>query len=333
MFRSCSISVDYLSSRDIDITFKNPGILEKTALYQACQNGHVEFITRLLKISNIDTDEVSSHGDTPFHVACVHGNVHVLELLCNAGVDIEKKTGRGSTPFIIACRHGHLKVIEFLLYKGIDPNIRTSEGYTGLHVAYINNHFHVIKYLLEAACVNINTNDNRGKTILHLACEHEGNIPICEMLIRHGADKEITDEWERKPLSYCPGRKLNRIRGIIDDVWCTTDLHRAIYEEDLDMFHQAIHDLEKLHKKPNKSKKGGKVVTKKKTYMTNHVNELGWNCLHIAVLLNRADMLEILLDKDVDILGKTPQGHTILHLACSLGNANVLSMIIAWLKK
>ncbi len=57
---------------------------------------------------------------TPFHAACAHGHIAIVEMLLLHNVDrsiFDSKDDQQSTPLHLAAHNGHLNVCEMLLQR------------------------------------------------------------------------------------------------------------------------------------------------------------------------------------------------------------------------
>ena len=93
----------------------------ETALYIAARMGHTECAEVLLKGSchqkaNTEMQE-KSFGWTPLLVACVDGNLPVVELLIEAGADLERPDMSGWTAKEHAALRGHIDIARRLVEK------------------------------------------------------------------------------------------------------------------------------------------------------------------------------------------------------------------------
>ena len=58
----------------LNVNWKNEEVGARTALYAACQFGHYSVVSTLLAHPDIDPNLKEKDGDTPFLIACAHGN-------------------------------------------------------------------------------------------------------------------------------------------------------------------------------------------------------------------------------------------------------------------
>jgi len=63
----------------------------------------------------------SGVGRTALYFACENGHLEVARLLLDRGANKEKASIRGCTPLFYACRKDHLPVVRLLLDRGAKP--------------------------------------------------------------------------------------------------------------------------------------------------------------------------------------------------------------------
>ncbi|MFI6824546.1 ankyrin repeat domain-containing protein [Micromonospora sp. NPDC050187] len=101
-----------------------------------------------------DPDAADREGTTPLYQASVHGAVHLVRLLLEAGAapDTESGHGREGTPLCAAAAWGHTDVVRELLAHDADPNLREDggSGYSPLDWARRGDHSPTVDLLLAA---------------------------------------------------------------------------------------------------------------------------------------------------------------------------------------
>ncbi|KAE8360371.1 ankyrin repeat-containing domain protein [Aspergillus caelatus] len=75
-------------------------------------------------------------GRTALHLAALHKDVKVLELLLNYGIQPSTTDNRGQTALHIAAQLSSLPIVELLLKRGAHWSIRDHDGNTVLSYAY-----------------------------------------------------------------------------------------------------------------------------------------------------------------------------------------------------
>jgi ankyrin repeat protein len=139
-----------------------------TPLHLAGRMAQVEAMKILLEAGASTSSVASQSGETPLHVAAAHGSVEVIELLFKGGADIGVQDSSGYTPLQGACLKGHHAVVELLAaHKSTEEDM--VEGYNPL-------------------------TDQHDDPPLMIAIE-KGYPKIAEVLLRHGSNPDIEDEY------------------------------------------------------------------------------------------------------------------------------------------
>ncbi len=124
-----------------------------SALYMAAGCNDLQRLRGLLD-RGAPTEWRNEQGETPLYIACMHGYVEAVELLCAWGADLDQKVG-GRTPLIAACHNGrtpsHAEVAACLLAFGADPTV-SQGGASALTRAEEGGHATCVA-LLENACL------------------------------------------------------------------------------------------------------------------------------------------------------------------------------------
>jgi|KBSMisStandDraft_5_1062788.scaffolds.fasta_scaffold525230_2 ankyrin repeat protein len=82
--------------------------------------------------------------------------------------------------------------------ESTDLTLVDKEGDTALHIGVIKNNEEIVKLLLQSNC-NVNAQNKKGKVPLHYAAELN-LIEIAKLLIEMNADLGISDNYGNQPL-------------------------------------------------------------------------------------------------------------------------------------
>lgn len=77
-----------------------------------------------------------------------------------------------------------------LLARGADVNIQNNRGQTPLHIAAQRGDMSIVRLLLTSKFINVDAQDCWGATPLHLASEN-GHIEVVKLLVAHNAQLNV----------------------------------------------------------------------------------------------------------------------------------------------
>ena len=119
-------------------------------------------------------DEATRFAQTPIFTACVlkepnpDTSLRMIKMLVSLGVDPKREDTLKQSPLFYACREGLSSVIDFLLTEGGNQ---------------------------------VNRQDKYGQTPIYYAVR-EGRVDIVRQLIGYGADYDICDTKNQRPIYY-----------------------------------------------------------------------------------------------------------------------------------
>jgi ankyrin repeat protein len=148
-------------------------------------------------------NEVNANDYTPLMLAIkLNADIELIKVLLECNADINKLTYDHQSALTFAIQQENQDFVHELVQNGADINFKGKNGYTPLHYAIETENLEVIKLLI---CKdNINQQDYRGCTPIHLAIRQKGDncIYIIESLIKNNANIEIADNTGKTPLHY-----------------------------------------------------------------------------------------------------------------------------------
>lgn len=157
------------------------------ALFWAVERGREELVTDLLEAGATPNTTTNGSGRTPLHVAAKYGSTAMVSALLARGADKDARDRYGKTPLMDAVEHCNASDRFFSAQTFQLDNIQPPAQ---------QNHLVVVNMLLTAgADVNIRE-CNDGTTVLVTAAQH-GYMDILHAILRHGADLDAVDEWDR----------------------------------------------------------------------------------------------------------------------------------------
>ena len=134
---------------DVDANSKDT--MGRTPFHFACIRGNMEIANLLIKEGHCDIHINEMKGHTAFMYACMSNNVELQEFLLKNGFTLYDQDRYSSTsPLVIACENNRINTVNFLLSKGIDVNhIIKPFNRTALHFAAIKGHNEIVRILLK----------------------------------------------------------------------------------------------------------------------------------------------------------------------------------------
>lgn len=188
-----------------------------SAVQTAAVGGHVDAVRVLLQAGASATSATKDQV-TPLMNAAEGGNVEVVRLLLDqlqqehANLEDEEQkrqaitkalddvSATGLTAIILAAAHGHAEVARLLIDAGAHASQREGVDVTPLMYAAASNHVNVMEVLIEHGRVNIEETHSTGGSTAFLEACTGGSVEAIELLLRHGANPQVTDADDVTPL-------------------------------------------------------------------------------------------------------------------------------------
>ena len=134
------------------------------------------------------------------HVECI------ATVLRYAGQDkashqalLREHNGNHFTALHLASLHGQRRVVQLLLRERTEVDSANAKGETPLHVSSKNGHAQVVCALLASGAA-VDKVDNVGRTALHHCCFTAGGKDVADALMEVGAKVDLLDQDENTPL-------------------------------------------------------------------------------------------------------------------------------------
>jgi len=163
--------------------------LNNSLLIEASKFGNLEMCRELLHQKNGDLKaDINCKGEggwTPFHFACMSGNMELVRFFLRNETDIDIETKYKFTALHIAAQSGFKDIVQLLIDLKVDVNSKDAYKNTALHYAAMNGmffififlnlvgHKEVVELLLRKPSTNITIKNHENKTAYNLACNQE----------------------------------------------------------------------------------------------------------------------------------------------------------------
>jgi ankyrin repeat protein len=118
--------------------------------------------------------------------------------------NINVKDNDGWNYLMLASHKGDFAIVKLLLDMGANIDDKDNTCSTSLMFACYSGHFVIVKLLLERGA-NVNLTNNHGDTAFHNACKYKPDILIIKELLVYGADPNIKNKYNEKPIDIFQG--------------------------------------------------------------------------------------------------------------------------------
>ncbi|CAB0030324.1 unnamed protein product [Trichogramma brassicae] len=192
--------------------------LGRAPLHFASQNGNSKLVELLLR-RGANPNSADKEGSTPLHIICnreqddnLAGKFFEICEEMQRKIQVDARDELGNTSLHLALYGGHRKSAESLLRHGADPNLDDANESTPLHLICTRVAVDDIAEVFFKICddmqrtVQVNVQDRMCNAPLHLA-SYRGNKKAIELLLRRGANPNVTNKYDMIPLHYIALRR------------------------------------------------------------------------------------------------------------------------------
>ena len=325
-------------------------------LHLACQRGHLEIVKVLHEHgANIDTTSDDQRRVSVLHEAVSNHRVDIVRYLIDQSMKVNVFDSFGFSPLHIAAKHGYADMISLLIKGGSEVDSFFNDPmHTPLMSSITSGQYDSVQTLLQAgAKVDGILNDAAP---LYQAIRYEPtNLPIVELLISFGASEHIPDEIGYYPLhcaAYCGqyevvefflqhGHDPCQFSESPDDIGqCETALHCAVFGKNPSVLQLLVKAGVSVNSiaLPGKQTPIYNAVLNQKIEMVQQLINLDADVnvkdaanvtpLHHAISSQNDDIIRILIQKGALLEAKTIDGLTPLHIAIIDGTEDSVELLI-----
>ena len=326
----------------------------KTPVMYACYDGgRLDNIKMFLKFG-ADIQASSSNGSTVLHFASRYSKKKVVEFLLKLNeISVNATDNSNRTPLMYACYDGgRFDNIKMIIQNGADIQASSSNGSTVLHFASQFSNQEAVEFLLKLNEISVNATDNFNQTPLMSACHDGGRLDNIKMLIQNGADIQTSSSNGSTVLHLASRNsnqevvefllKLNEISVNARDNSNRTPLMHACYDggrlDNIKMLIQNGADIQA-------SSSNGSTVLHFASQFSNQevvefllkLNEISVNAtdnfnqtplMYACYDGGRLDNIKMLIQNGADIQASDSKDSTVLHLASSNSNQEVVEFLL-----
>ena len=319
---------------------------EWTPLHEAAESGDVDKVRELLEGGKYDVNCVTWYGWTPLHLAASEGHLGVIRvLLSEFKADVNARSDDGETPLLLAASEGHLDVVRVFLHEfKADVNACTHYGSTPLDVAVYSDceevalaliNYHEFHYTRRRVKIYIRIACRRGWVNLVQALiqkhgtgilKHVVRVNLVEALIeKHGTFileyMHVVINKDDTPFDVAVKHNSEELAvALMNEFYCSTKggtpyIHTACRRGWVNLVRALV------------QKHGANIMNYKRD-VTYHNEKAPMTPLQKIVAERSGHEVAVMLVKEFGSIVKDLNGLSLLHLACTEGDASLVHKLI-----
>ena len=336
---------------DLKYNVNDINYLGKSALYMACEDGHIAIVKLLLQndanICIYDYNRMSL-----LHVSCFKGHLGIVQLLLSRRSKIVKKRKKsiydptkavegdadynmynrfvkqtvtqnishidfqdyqGRSPLYFACKGGHTPIVKLLPEKNADVTKCNKRGHSPLILACKGGYINIVKLLLRKKA-KVNKQSRDGRASLHFACKR-GSLSIVKILIENRANISQGGWSLQSPLyEACEGGQIEVVELLLKN-------------------NADVNQCGKFGQTPLivACKTGHQYITK--ILLENKADidkgdKFGKSPLYMACETGNTDIVQTLLENDADVSKCDRRKQSPLFVACKEGFLDIVVLLL-----
>ena len=309
--------VKYFVGKGVDIRLKTDD--GRNCLHIAAEGGHLNLRKKLLEKHKFDVNMSDNNGLTALHFSSMNGSYELVIYFVGAGTDIHLKSNDGRNCLHITAGRGHLNLCKKLIDKhSFDVSMGNNGGFTALHMCAAYGSYELVKYFVGMG-VDVHLQANDKTNCLHIAARL-GHSSLCRTLVNnYNFDVSFGNDGGKTAL-HCSAesgsfdlfsyflergceiyRKTSHMKNV---------LHLACFGGHFDICKFVLEYFTKDFKVSNTRKHymldakfyRSQVFYKYNTIFLHAMDANGNTYLHLAAEGNQAEICELLLKYDTEII-------------------------------
>lgn len=186
--------------------------------HDAASNGDIPMIRDILK-TGVNINARNKQQRTAILMAAIHQQYDTVQLLIEAGADINLQDETCLNPFLWGCLNNDLILVKMMIQAKTDLTRLTRFGGVGITPAAEKGFVDIVKELLDTTNININHTNFVGWTpLLEAIVLNDGGAhsqEIVELLLKHGANPNMTDMYGKTPLTLANEKGYHAIAQLL----------------------------------------------------------------------------------------------------------------------
>jgi len=184
----------------------------------AAEAGDIDTLQRFLQ-QGVDINARNKQKRTAILLAAMNDQLETVKFLIQEGADINLQDQICLNPFLYGCINGKLELVKIMLQANTDLERLTRFGGVGVHPASEKGFVEVVRELVTTTDINVNHTNICGWTPLIEAIllndGGEKQQEIVRLLVEHGADTQLVDQYGVTPLAIAREKGFTAIEKIL----------------------------------------------------------------------------------------------------------------------
>jgi len=274
-------------------------------------------------------DSTQKDGLQLMHLAAMHGNKSIMELLFSQGAAIDAQDDSGVQPMHYAVVYGKKSVVRWLLAHGANVGASDHNGKQPIHYLYEapvrGAPFNIRKAMLNvllAAGGDINAADCTENRLIHSAVK-AGDVDIVRLLIEKDVDLNVANIDGALPIHIVVAQAHPELLTLLLDHGA--DIHAVDRDGK-----QPVHYLceAPIQQAPFEVRKAMLNVLLEAGGDINAVDFAEDSLIHSAVKAGDVDIVRLLIEKDVDLNVANIDGALPIHIVAQQGHLELLTLFL-----
>ncbi|XP_048254580.1 putative ankyrin repeat protein RF_0381 [Haliotis rufescens] len=283
-------------------------------------------------------DQEGRSMDNQLHDACWEGDLNMVRRILSEGqLDVNSRDRRERTPVMAAACAGHKDVVKLLINAGSNVSLVEDHGYNIFHIATCIGHLGMVKYILSQNILDINSRTKCNRTPVMMAA-NRGYRDVFAVLVSKGADVSLRDQRGNNILLYtCAGGQVEMVKYVLS--MNKVDINRRGQHGWTSVMvaarlgNREIRDRRERTPVMAAACAGHKDVVKLLINAGSNVSlveDHGYNILHIATCIGHVAMVKYILSQNIlDINSRTKCNRTPVMMAANRSYRNVLAVLVS----
>uniref|UniRef100_A0A6I8R1T7 Poly [ADP-ribose] polymerase n=1 Tax=Xenopus tropicalis TaxID=8364 RepID=A0A6I8R1T7_XENTR len=317
-------------------------------LFEACRNGDVSRVRRLLEPGNVNAKDMAGRKSTPLHFAAVllqHGaDPSIRNTDGKSALDLADPSAKAvltgeykKDELLEAARSGNEEKLMALLTP-LNVNCHASDGRksTPLHLAAGYNRVRIVQLLLQHGA-DVHAKDKGGLVPLHNACSY-GHFEVTELLLKHGACVNAMDLWQFTPLHEAASKNRVEVCSLLLSHGADPTLVNCHGKSAVDMaptpelkerlsYEFKGHSLLQAAREADMAKVKKTLALEIINFKQPQSHETALHCAVASLHPKRKQITELLLRKGASVNEKNKDFMTPLHVAAERAHNDVVEVL------